>query len=119
MPSVAAVTGSDTVEALVERSDDVRAAVLMDPAGGLIAAAGVSGREAERSLAGLAYDLVQAADAAAEGPIEQIEAQTGDGAAFAARDAHHVLACVTKRLALPSLVLYDLGQALRSLDGAA
>ena len=116
---MAAVTGSDAVETLVERSDDVRAAVLLDPAGGLIAAAGLPDRKAERALAGLAHELVVAADAAAEGPIEQIEAQTGEGAAFAVRDARHVLACVTKRLALPSLVLYDLGQALRSMGEAA
>lgn len=116
---MAVVTGSDAVETLVERSDDVRAAVLLDPAGGLIAAAGLPGREAERSLAGLAHELVVASDSAAAEPIEQIEAQTGDGAAFAARDARHVLACVTKRLALPSLVLYDLRQTLRSLGGDA
>ena len=103
----------------MERSDDVRAAVLLDPAGGLIAAAGVPDREAERSLAGLAHELVVAADAATAEPIEQIEAQTGTGAAFATRDANHVLACVTKRLALPSLVLYDLRQTLRSLGDAA
>jgi hypothetical protein len=103
----------------VERSDDVRAAVLLDPAGGLVAAAGVSDRQAERSLAGLAHELVLAADSAAAEPIEQIEAQTGEGAAFVARDAHHVLACVTRRLALPSLVLYDLRQTLRSLGGPA
>jgi len=116
---MAVVPGSDAVEALVERSDDVRAAVLLDPAGGLIAAAGVTGRDAERSLAALAHELVAAADAAAAEPIEQIEAQTGDGAAFVTRDARHVLACVTKRLALPSLVLYDLRQTLRSVGEAA
>lgn len=97
----------------------MRAAVLLDPAGGLIAAAGVTGRDAERSLAALAYELLGAADAAAAEPIEQIEAQTGDGAAFVARDARYVLACVTKRLALPSLVLYDLRQTLRSVGEAA
>lgn len=102
----------------MKRSGDVRAVVLLDPAGGLIAAAGVADREAERSLAGLAHNLVVAADAAAAEPIEQIEVQTGVGAAFAARDAHRVLACVTKRLALPSLVLYDLRQTLRSLEAA-
>ncbi|MBA3358249.1 MAG: hypothetical protein H0U20_02205, partial [Thermoleophilaceae bacterium] len=53
---MAVVPGSDAVEALVERSDDVRAAVLLDPAGGLIAAAGVTGRDAERSLAALAHE---------------------------------------------------------------
>lgn len=114
----AAVSPAGAPGRLVETSGDVRAAALLDAAGGLIAVAGVEGRKAERELAALAHTLVVAADAAAADPTEQIEAQTGIGAVFVARDARHVLACVTKRLALPSLVLYDLRQTLRAVGGS-
>lgn len=100
-------------------SADVRAAVLLDPAGGLIAA---SGTDAERSrrLADLAYDLVRATDAAAaDRPTEQIEAQVERGAVFAVRSARHTLACVVRRLALPALILYDLRQTLLEVEAAA
>lgn len=98
-------------------SADVRAAVLLDPAGGLIAA---SDSDAERALrlAGLAHDLVVAADAAADRPTEQIEAQVERGAVFAVRSARHTLACVVRRLALPALILYDLRQTLLEVEAA-
>lgn len=103
---------------LVEMSADVQAAVLLDPAGGLIAA---SDEDAERSrhLADLAHELVLAADAAAPRPTEQIEVQVASGAVFAVRSARHTLACVVRRLALPALILYDLGQTLRELEAGA
>ncbi len=100
---------------LVEMSADVRAAVALDPAGGLVAASGAD-RGRARRLAGLAHELVSAADSASPGPIEQIEAQTVAGAVFVVRDARYTLACVARRLALPALVLYDLRQALLALE---
>ena len=103
---------------LVEMSADVRAAVLLDPAGGLIAAGGADA-ECSRRLADLAYDLLRAADAASDRPAEQIEAQVERGAVFAVRSARHTLACVVRRLALPALILYDLRQTLLDLEAAA
>lgn len=103
---------------LVEMSADVRAAVLLDPAGGLISASGEDG-EGARRLAGLARDLVLAADEAADRPTEQIEAQVAGGAVFAVRSARHTLACVVRRLALPALILYDLRQTLLEIEAAA
>lgn len=104
-------------ERLVEMSVDVRAAVLVDPAGGLVGAGGTR-RPAARRLAGLAHDLLSAADAAGA-PNEQVEAQTFDGVVFAVRDGRHTLACVARRLALPALVLYDMRQILLALDPSA
>lgn len=101
---------------LVELSEDVRAAVLVDSAGALIAASDPDAARA-RKLADLTRKLVEAADAAAPEPTEQIEARLEDGAVFAVRTVRHVLACVTRRLALPSLVLYDLRQAMQELEG--
>jgi hypothetical protein len=103
---------------LVDMSADVRAAVLLDPAGGLIAASDADADRARR-LAGLAHDLLLAADAAASSPTEQIEAQVEGGAVFAVRSARHTLACVVRRLALPALILYDLRQTLLEVEAAA
>ncbi|MDQ3644997.1 MAG: roadblock/LC7 domain-containing protein [Actinomycetota bacterium] len=102
---------------LVEMSADVRAAVLVDPAGGLVAAGGID-RARARRMAGLAHDLLGVADAAS-GPNEHVEAQTAGGAVFAVRNARYTLACVTERLALPALVLYDLRQTLLALEEEA
>ena len=109
---------ADVPARLVEMSADVRAAVLLDPAGGLIAASGTDA-ESSRRLADLAYDLLRATDAAADRPAEQIEAQVERGAVFAVRSARHTLACVVRRLALPALILYDLRQTLLDLEAAA
>jgi hypothetical protein len=88
----------------------------VDPAGSLVAASGTD-RTRARRMAGLAHDLVATADAGGE-PNEMIEAQTGDGAVFAVRNAHYTLACVARRLALPALVLYDMRQTLLALEKA-
>ncbi len=101
---------------LVEMSADVRAAVLVDPAGGLVAGGGID-RSRARRLAGLAHDLVAAADAVGE-PTEHVEAQTLDGGVFAVRNARYTLACVARRVALPALVLYDMRQTLLALEEA-
>ena len=37
---------------------------------------------------------------------------------FAVRSARHTLACVVRRLALPSLILYDLRRALLDVEAA-
>ena len=69
-----------------------------------------------RRLAELAHELVLAADSAAREPTEQIEAQVAGGGVFAVRDASHTLACVTKRLALPALVLYDMRMTMLDIE---
>ena len=109
------IAPSAAASLLVEMSADVRAAVLVDPAGGLVGAGGAD-RDTGRRLAGLAHDLVAAADAAAGGPTEQVEAQSLGGTVFAVRDARYTLACVARRLALPALILYDLRQTLLALE---
>jgi hypothetical protein len=114
--SVALTAPGEAPGRLVEMSADVRAAVLVDPAGGLVASDG-SDRSRARRLAGLAHDLLATADAAL-GPNEQVEAQTATGAVFAVRNARYTLACVARRLALPALVLYDMRQTLLALEEA-
>jgi hypothetical protein len=102
---------------LVDSSTDVLAAVLLDAAGGFVEANGVDSA-GERELSELARRLVERADAVSDDPVEQIEVQAAGGAVFAVRDARHVLACVTRRAALPALVLYDMRDALAKLAPA-
>jgi predicted regulator of Ras-like GTPase activity (Roadblock/LC7/MglB family) len=102
------------VRRLVDTSADVQAALLLDAAG-----APIESSEPDGELAELARRLVEVADAAADGPVEQIEVQAAGGSAFAVRSPRHVLACVTRRGALPALVLYDMRHALIDLERAA
>lgn len=103
---------------LVESSVDVRCAVLADAAGNLLAASDDEPTRARR-LAELARELIEAADAAAPEPTEQVEARVEGGAVYAVRTPRHTLACVTRRLALPALVLYDLRQTISRIERAA
>lgn len=103
---------------LVEQAADVRSAVLIDAAGNLVGAS-ESDRDRARKLATLAADLVSAADAVTDGPVEQIEAHPEGGSVYAVRDSRHVLACVARRQALSSLTLYDLRMALQGIGTAA
>jgi len=102
---------------LVDSSTDVIAAVILDAAGGLVDTSGVEQGRA-RELAELARQLVERADTVTGDPVAEIEVQASGGAVFAVRDARHVLACVTRRAALPALVLYDLRHALGELTPA-
>lgn len=102
---------------LVDSSTDVLAAVVLDAAGALVDTGGIE-PDSARELGDLARRLVERADAVSERPVEQIEVQTAGGAVFAVRDERHVLACVTRRAALPALVLYDLRHALGELAPA-
>ena len=102
----------------MDTSADVRAAVLLDPAGGLVAASGAGPGRARR-FADLAHQLVAAADSASGAATEQIEAQLEGAAVFAVRDTRYILACVARKLAMPALVLYDLRQALLAIEEGA
>ncbi|MBA2794855.1 MAG: hypothetical protein H0U32_12810 [Thermoleophilaceae bacterium] len=103
---------------LVAMSVDVRSAILIDPAGGLVSASDGDSERARR-LAGLAHEMVSAADSAWSGASDALEAQTLGGAIFAVRDARYTLACVARRLALPALVVYDLRQTMLAIGGSA
>ena len=112
---MAAATSPSAPERLVEMSPDVRAAVLLDPAGGLIASSEKDDARA-RELGELARELTLAVDSASAEPTEQVEVGVTTGCVYAVRTASHTLACVTRRLALPSLILYDLRQTLLELE---
>jgi predicted regulator of Ras-like GTPase activity (Roadblock/LC7/MglB family) len=105
-------------ERLCELSPDVRAAVLIDAAGALVAASGDDPERAEE-LAGLVRELVELADEVADSPPAQLEAQVEGGAVFVTRDPHHVLAAVTRKAALSSLMLYDQRALLAAVEEGA
>jgi hypothetical protein len=97
----ASLTPALALAYLHELSADIRAAIVLDPAGNRLA-----GPEA---LADPARALL------AEG--RRIGALTDRGGAFGARDDRHGVVAATGPLALPRLVLHDLARVLAALDG--
>jgi hypothetical protein len=93
------------IDYLRELSADIRAGVVLDPEGKLLAG--------PEDLAGAARDLLEGAHGA-----EELHVSTADGAVFAARSAKHALVVVCGRLALPSLIRYDLRLVLADLSGS-
>jgi hypothetical protein len=89
---------------LRELSADIRSGVVMDAKGKLLAG--------PKELGEAAHDLVQAA-----GEAEEIHVSLADGAVFAARSDKHALVVVCGRLALPSLIRYDVRLVLADLEG--
>jgi predicted regulator of Ras-like GTPase activity (Roadblock/LC7/MglB family) len=97
---------------LTEISSQIRAAVLLDGDGTMLAST-LEGERAER-LAGAARDLLAAAEKEREG-IVQMEAATLEGSVFAVREDGHVIAATTTAEPTVGLVFYDLKSALRAI----
>jgi hypothetical protein len=89
---------------LRELSADVRAGVVLDPGGALLA-----GPEA---MAGPARDLLAGA-----GDAREVQVATAAGVVFAGRSDRHSVVVVCGRFALPSLIRYDLKLVLADLAG--
>src|SRR3954463_12979791 len=89
---------------LRELSADIVSGVVLDRAGNLLAG--------PDDLGEAARDLMNAA-----GDAEEVHVNTADGSIFAARSGKHALVGVCGRLALPSLIRYDLRLALADLGG--
>jgi hypothetical protein len=102
MSPAPALTLPLALEYLRELSADIRAGVVLDPAGGLLAG--------PEELAGPARDLLAAAGDAAE-----VQVAIADGTVFAARSQLHTVVVVCGRFALPSLIRYDLKLVLSDL----
>ena len=106
-------------ERACELAEDVRAAVLLDPAGRLVGSSLDDGETSE-ALAARAGELLQAVDAATEGEApEQIEALVERGAVFVVRRPPWTLAAVARRSALSSLTFYDLRSVLQEVEPAS
>lgn len=102
-------------------STDIRAGVLLDDSGAVAAHSGCEDEVAGR-FGELALELFSRAQDAADpviGTVAQVEVTSPDGGVFAVRRGGWVLAVVTGRFALPSLMFYDLRSVLSDLDGIA
>jgi len=103
-PAPTPLTPALALDYLRELSADIRAGVVLDPSGALLAG--------PDDLAEPARDLVEAAGAARE-----VHVANADGNVFAARSERHTVVVVCGRFALPSLIRYDLRLVLADLAG--
>jgi predicted regulator of Ras-like GTPase activity (Roadblock/LC7/MglB family) len=95
---------------LTEMSPDLRGGAILAADGTLLAASDEPGRWRED-----ATKLLEIADGAGEGPVEQLHIATEQGEVFAVR-AHGLAAVVVAdRFALASLLLFDMRATLRDL----
>jgi predicted regulator of Ras-like GTPase activity (Roadblock/LC7/MglB family) len=103
------VDAAQALADLTEVSAQTEAAVVASPDGAVLAST-LSGA-AGAGLARAAFELLQEGGDRAVA----VEAATGEGSVFVARDGQHVAAAVTRRGAPSGLVLYDLRTCLRRL----
>jgi hypothetical protein len=93
------------IDYLRELSADIVTGVVLSPEGALLA----GGEELHEA----ARDLMAGAPGA-----EEVHVSLADGGVFAARSDTHALVVVCGRLALPSLIRYDLRLVLADLAGS-
>src|SRR3954453_17673261 len=101
-----ALTPDLALDYLGELSTDIRAAVVVDAKGELAAVTG-DDRERGEKMRTLALELLDSAAETGDG-IDQVEAVTGTGSAFAVRGDAWTVAVVAGRQPLASLMFYDL-----------
>jgi hypothetical protein len=113
MPDVATAPGKQASKALaylIEISPEMRGCAILDSKGQVLASSGSA-----RAWEDAARELADAADAAGGEPVSHIHVSTGDGDVFLVRAERLAAVAVTERLALASLVLFDLRAALHGL----
>lgn len=101
---------------LTDISSQVRAAVLFDPAGKVLAS--TLPTERANGFAAAAKLLLENAERVrsdGEAKIAQLEAATGDGSVFVVAEEKHILAAATGSEPTSGLVLYDLKTCLRAV----
>ncbi len=117
-----ALTPAHALRYLGELSADVRAAVVLEPDGSL-AASHPDERGIGEPMRELALALLEGANRAEAGddPPAEVEVSTPAGAVFVVREGGgRALAVVAERLALSSLMRYDLRRILTDLaEGTA
>ncbi len=108
-----ALTPDLALDYLGELSTDIKAGVVVDSQGDVVA---VTGDDRERGLKmrTLALELLDAAAAVGEG-IDQAEVVTTEGSVFAVRGERWTVAVVAGRQPLASLMFYDLRNVVRDL----
>lgn len=103
---------------LTEMSPDLRGGAILSADGAVLSASGDPGRWRDDVA-----ELLDVADRAEGEPVEQVHIATEQGEVFALRHAGLTAVAVTERLALASLLLFDMRSVLRDLaaggDGRA
>jgi predicted regulator of Ras-like GTPase activity (Roadblock/LC7/MglB family) len=95
---------------LTEMSPDLRGAAILGGNGAVLAASDDPDRWGEGAAA-----LLAVADRAGEEPVEQVHVATEQGEVFALRHAGLTAIAVSERLALASLLFFDMRSILRDL----
>ena len=100
---------------LTDISSQVRAAVLFDGSGKVLASTLPAERAEGFALAAkLLWEQAEVVRGSDEAKLTQLEAATKDGSVFIVREAEQTLAAVTSAEPTAGLVFYDLRSALRS-----
>lgn len=102
---------------LLELSADIRAALLMDRGGSVLAAAGSLPADGLPERARRVVDEVDSL--APPGETVEVDVFAARGALFVLAEDAHVMVCTTNRAVNPGLIFYDMHAVLRDLDRAA
>lgn len=108
-----AISGEEAGRALAfleQLSPDLRGAAIIGADGEALAAPELADRWAFD-----AANLLEVADAAGEGPVEQVHIATEQGEVFVLRHAGLTAVAVTERFALASVLFFDMRSILRDL----
>jgi hypothetical protein len=107
------------LDELLVLSSQIRAAVLLDPEGRVLAAAGDTGQAS--NLARAALDVTQAAGTLSAGDktVTRVEVEVDEGALFVLSEAGRTIAATTGPKPSAGLVVYDLRTCLRSIAAEA
>lgn len=110
------MTGDQALRELLDVSEDVVVAVILDGEGEPLAAS--VGDDEARSAAEIASAMLAYADALrTEASARRLEAVTSDGSVFVVRDRGRAVVAVTGPDPVAGLVLHDLRAALRKAGG--
>lgn len=112
MTSAASESAAGALAYLTEMSPDLRGGAILAGDGTVLAASGHPDRWGEDVAA-----LFGVADRAGSEPVEQLHIATEQGEVFALRHAGLAAVAVTERLALASLLFFDMRSVLRDLAG--
>ena len=108
------MTGDQALRELLDVSEDVVAAVILDRKGE--AAAATVGEDVARSAAEIVGGMLAYADALrAEASLERLEAVTSEGCVFVVREDARAIVAATGPDPVAGLVYHDLRVALRKL----
>jgi predicted regulator of Ras-like GTPase activity (Roadblock/LC7/MglB family) len=108
--AAAAEAAASALAYLTEMSPDLRGGAILGPDGAVLAASDSPNRWREDATA-----LLEVADGAGEGPVEQVHIATEQGEVFALRHAGLAAVVVSERFALASLMFFDMRSILRDL----